>query len=113
LPLFAAYMIWGTGSGAQTLARPLFVFSLSDSVLLVTLLVSSLALSRMVAGPITGFLTDRWGRKPLAMAGAGIRGLASLGVLFVNSYEAFFVLEFTAPWASPCGRRPRPFSSPT
>ncbi len=94
LPLFTAYMIWGTGSGAQTLARPLYAFSLSDSVLLVTLLISSLALSRMVSAPITGFLTDRWGRKPLAMAGAGIRGLTSLGVLFVNSYEAFFVLEF-------------------
>ena len=93
-PLFATFLIWGVGSGAQSLARPLFAYSLSDSVFLVAVLISSLALSRVVSGPITGFLTDRFGRKPLAVAGAGIRGLASLGNAFAGNYAQFFALEF-------------------
>lgn len=51
LPLFAAFLVWGAGSGAQTLGRPLLAFEFSGSVFLVTLLISSLARSRIVAGP--------------------------------------------------------------
>ena len=94
LPIFATFLTWGTGSGAQTLARPLFAYWISDgSVFLVTFLISSLAALRMVTGPLTGFLTDHWGRKPMAVTGAFLRGSASFGVLFVDNYAQFFVLE--------------------
>ena len=93
LPLFATYLIWGTGSGAQTLGRPLLAFELAESVFLVTLLIAALGASRIISAPLTGFLTDRIGRKPLAVIGAGLRGAASFGVLYIDSYAAFFVLE--------------------
>ena len=94
LPIFAVFLTWGTGSGAQTLARPLFAYSISDgSILLVTFLISALAALRMFTGPLTGFLTDHWGRKPMAVAGAFLRGSASFMVLFVDNYAQFFALE--------------------
>ncbi|MXY59036.1 MAG: MFS transporter, partial [Chloroflexi bacterium] len=93
LPLFATYLIWGTGSGAQTLGRSLFAFELENSIFLVTLLFAALGASRIISAPLTGFLTDRVGRKPLAVIGAFLRGAASFGVLYIDSYAAFFVLE--------------------
>ncbi|MDA0799600.1 MAG: MFS transporter [Chloroflexi bacterium] len=94
LPIVGTFLIWGTGSGAQTLARPLFAYALTDSVFPVTLLISVLALSRMVSGPLTGYLADHWGRKPMAVTGAAIRGTASGLVFFTDSFPAFFALEF-------------------
>lgn len=93
LPLFATYLIWGTGSGAQTLGRSLFAFELENSIFLVTLLFAALGASRIISAPLTGFLADRIGRKPLAVIGAFLRGAASFGVLYIDSYAAFFVLE--------------------
>ena len=93
MPLFVTYLIWGTGSGAQTLGRPLFAFELTDSIFLVTLLIAALGASRIISAPLTGFLSDRIGRKPLAVIGAGLRGGASFAVLYVDNYAAFFVLE--------------------
>ena len=94
LPIVGTFLIWGTGSGAQTLARPLFAYAITDSVFLVTVLISTLALSRMVSGPLTGYLADHWGRKPMAVTGAAIRGTASGLVFFTDSFPAFFALEF-------------------
>ena len=93
LPLFATFLIWGTGSGAQTLGRPLFAYELADSIFLVTLLIAALGASRIISAPLTGFLTDRIGRKPLAVIGAGLRGGASFAVLWIDNYAAFFVVE--------------------
>ena len=94
LPLFAAFLVWGAGSGAQTIGRPLMAYEFSGSVFLVTLLIASLSLSRIVAGPTTGFLVDRLGRRPLAAIGCLIRAAASVGDVFAQSYIQFFALEF-------------------
>ena len=94
LPLFAAFLVWGAGSGAQTLGRPLLAFEFADSVFLVTLLISCLALARIVAGPVTGFLIDRIGRRPIAAMGSSIRAACSVGDVFAQSYVQFFALEF-------------------
>lgn len=94
LPIVGTFLIWGTGSGAQTLARPLFAYALTDSVFLVTVLISVLALSRMVSGPLTGYLADHWGRKPMAVTGAAVRGAASGLVFFTDDFALFFALEF-------------------
>lgn len=94
LPIFAVFLTWGTGSGAQSLARPLFAYFISGgSVLLVTALISTLAALRMFTGPLTGFLTDHWGRKPMAITGAFLRGSTSFAVLLVDNYFQFFLLE--------------------
>ena len=43
LPIIGTFLIWGTGSGAQTLARPLFAYDVAGSVFLVTVLIAALA----------------------------------------------------------------------
>jgi DHA1 family multidrug resistance protein-like MFS transporter len=93
LPLFGAFLVWGAGSGAQTLGRPLLAFEFTGSVFLVTLMISALALSRIVGGPLTGFLVDRIGRRPLAALGSSIRTAASVGDVFARNYIQFFALE--------------------
>ncbi len=86
--------MWGTGAGAQNLARPLFAFELEGSIFLVTVLLAFSAVARLVAAPITGFMTDRWGRRPLLIVGAGIRGATGILSFFADTYMEFFVLEF-------------------
>ncbi len=69
LPLFSTFFFWSVGMGAMHLARPLFAASFGVPVFLVVFVYSTNALARLISGPITGFLVDRWGRKPLLIAG--------------------------------------------
>ena len=94
LPIYAAFLVWGTGTGAQNLARPLFAYELEGDIFLVTVLLAFSAIARLVASPITGFMTDRWGRRPLLITGAGVRAITSLLSFFADTYIEFFVLEF-------------------
>ena len=94
LPIYAAFLVWGTGTGAQNLARPLFAFELEGSIFLVTVLLAFSAVARLVASPITGFMSDRWGRRPLLIMGAGVRGATGILSFFADTYMEFFVLEF-------------------
>ena len=94
LPIYAAFLVWGTGTGAQNLARPLFAFELEGSIFLVTVLLAFSAIARLVASPLTGFMSDRWGRRPLLIMGAGVRGATGILSFFADTYMEFFVLEF-------------------
>ena len=96
LPLFFISFMWSFGSGAIQLARPLFAFSITDSIFLVALMTSITGTSRIVSSPLAGYLTDRFGRKPLVLFGAGVRSICSLGQFFTDSYTVFIVLEFFA-----------------
>jgi MFS family permease len=96
LPLFFSFFMWSFGSGAIQLARPLYAFEITESIFLVSVMVSITGVARIVAGPITGWLTDRFGRKPLIIVGAGLRGAGSLGQYYTDSYVVFIILEFIA-----------------
>ena len=80
--------------GAMHLARPLFAASFGVPVFLVVFVYSTNALARLISGPITGFLVDRWGRKPLLLAGVTLRSITSLGEYFATSYVEFLLWEF-------------------
>jgi len=95
-PLFLIFFMWSFGSGGIQLARPLFAFQVTESIFLVTVMVSVTGTARILAGPLTGFLSDRFGRKPLVIFGAALRGVGSLGQFFVDDYVTFIVLEFFA-----------------
>src|SRR5687767_13564366 len=94
LPLFSCFFFWSLGTGAMHVARPLVAASFGVSYVLVTLVLASNAIAHLVAGPITGFAMDRWGRKPLLVLGNVVRGLSAFALFFVDSYEQFLVLEF-------------------
>ncbi|MEX2431285.1 MAG: MFS transporter [Dehalococcoidia bacterium] len=93
LPIFGAFFTWGFGTGAQNLGRPLFAYAATGNVFLVGVMLAASALPRMFTGPITGYLTDRLGRKPLAILGAFVRGLTNLGQFFADDYATFLALE--------------------
>lgn len=80
--------------GAMHLARPLFAASFGVPVFLVTFVFASNALARLISGPVTGFLADRWGRKPLLLAGVALRTITALGEYFATSYVEFLLWEF-------------------
>jgi len=93
-PYYSMFFLWSLGTGAQFLARPLFASQLGASTFLVVLITASNAISSLIAGPITGFMADRFGRKPMVLMGNAIRGATLVGEFFVHSYWPFFVLEF-------------------
>ena len=72
-PFFVTFFIWSVGTGAQGLARPLFAFLVTGNVFYAPLIAATNALARMAAGPITGYMTDRVGRKPLIVLGRASR----------------------------------------
>jgi MFS family permease len=92
--LFSTFFVWSVGSGSMQLARPLFAQSFGVDVFLVALVTASNAMARLIAAPITGLMVDRFGRRPLVVAGALMRGLSALAIYFSSSYEQFLVLEF-------------------
>ena len=94
LPLFGTFFLWGLGTGAQQLARPLFAADFGVSIVFITLITSSNAMAHLVSGPLTGILTDRWGRKPLVIFGNLLRGVTTFLQFFSRSYYQFFILEF-------------------
>ena len=104
-PIFFSFFTWGFGTGAQNLGRPLFAFAVTGNVFLVGVLLASNAIPRMLTGPMTGFLADRLGRKPLVLMGPTIRGLSNIGQFFADDYVTFFVYEIigqvgVAMWAT-------------
>lgn len=92
-PIFFSFFTWGFGTGAQNLGRPLFAFAVTGNVFLVGVMLAANALPRAFTGPITGFLTERFGRKPLVVAAPIVRGATNIGQFFADDYVTFLVLE--------------------
>ena len=104
-PIFFSFFTWGFGTGAQNLGRPLFALAVTGNIFLVGVLLAANAVPRAFTGPITGFLTDRLGRKPMVLLGPIVRGITNIGQFFADDYLTFFVLEIigqvgVAIWAT-------------
>jgi MFS family permease len=54
-------------------------------------LTTALFLTYMVAAPLTGWLGDRFPRKPLIIAGAVLWSLATLATAWVHSYQTLYI----------------------
>jgi MFS family permease len=93
-PIFFAFFTWGFGTGAQHLARPLFAYALTGNVMIVALVVSVNAIPRVLMAPFIGLLIDRFGRKPLAIFGAGLRGVTNVGQFLSGDVLTFVLFEF-------------------
>ncbi|HWE21081.1 MAG TPA: MFS transporter [Hyphomicrobiaceae bacterium] len=93
-PYYFMFFVWFVGSGAQVLARPLMALDLGASAFLVVFVAVSNTIGAMVSAPITGFLTDRFGRRPLLLAGTLIRAATLFGQFAAANYWQFFILEF-------------------
>lgn len=94
-PIFFSFFTWGFGTGAQQLGRPLYAFAATGNPFLVGVLLASNAIPRAFTGPLTGFLSDRLGRKPLVMLGPTIRGVSNVGqfTIGLDDYWLFLILE--------------------
>src|ERR1051326_4953471 len=94
LPVFFVFFLWSFGTGSINLARPLFAASFGVPVLLVTLITATNSVSHLISGAITGYLMDRFGRKPILMVGLAIRGASLFAEYYADSYTAYILLEF-------------------
>ena len=93
-PIFFAFFVWGFGTGAQHLARPLFANELTGNAFLVAFVIGMNAVPRLFTGPITGWLSDKCGRKPLCIFGAALRGVTNVGQFMTGDFLVFLALEF-------------------
>ena len=96
IPIAVIFFSWGFGTGALWVTRPLFAASFGVSLVYVGLVSSLSAAPRMVSGPITGFLADRWGRRPMIYAGAITQGSVLVLQFFSTSYLQYALLEVVA-----------------
>ncbi len=76
------------------IARPLFAASFGVRLFLVAFIFSSNAVARLISGVLAGFLMDRWGRRPLLIAGVALRFITALAEYFATSYLEFLIWEF-------------------
>ena len=96
LPVFLMFFFWGFGTGGLWLVRPLFAYELSGSFLLVALVSAVSAAPRSFTGPLTGYLTDRFGRKWFIILGAVIHIVALIGQYNTNTFVPYFLMELLA-----------------
>lgn len=88
------YFFWGFGTGGLWLVRPLFAYETGEGSFLLVALISSIsALPRLVTSPLTGYLTDKFGRKPFVIIGSVLHIVAMVSDFFVHSYLPFLLLE--------------------
>ena len=93
LPVFSAFFLWGFGTGALWMARPLLAFDLGGTFFLVGLVSAFSAAPRIIGGPLAGSLADRLGRRPVVVVGAVLHGGAAAMQAFTDSYVVFLGLE--------------------
>jgi MFS family permease len=96
LPVFSAFFFWSFGTGGLWLVRPLFAYEIGGTFFLVALISSASAMPRVIIGPVTGYLTDRFGRRPFVILGATLHIAALTGDFFVQEYWQFLVFEVVA-----------------
>jgi len=81
------------GAGLST-AMPAMLTKFTDvpgAALLVSMIVTLPALFVVVGGPLMGFLTDRFGRKPVLVGSILLGGLAGSGAYFLTNIVAILV----------------------
>jgi len=96
LPVFSIFFFWAMGTGALWLVRPLFAYQIGGSFFLVALISATSVAPRVIIGPITGYLTDRFGRRNFVIAGAAFHIIALVAEFFVQQYWQFLLLELIA-----------------
>ena len=95
-PVVVIFFMWGFGTGALWVARPLFADSLGASLFQIGLVSSFSAMPRLLSGPVTGLLSDRWGRRPMLLLGASAHGAILVAQFFSDDYAQFALLELLA-----------------
>lgn len=96
IPIALIFFMWGFGTGALWVARPLFALALGGTLLQVGLVSSLSAMPRLISGPIAGLLSDRWGRRPMLIVGAIGHGCILVAQFSTTSYIQFALLEALA-----------------
>ncbi len=96
IPVATIFFMWGFGTGALWVARPLYVDALGGTLLQIGIVSSFSAMPRLISGPVTGLLSDRWGRRPMLVLGALWHGALLVAQFFSTSYVQFAILELLA-----------------
>ncbi len=93
LPLFATFFFSSLGFGGMQMARPLFSASFGASLMMIAFVSTASAVASLLGAPVAGWLTDRWGRRPLVIFGLAVRVFSGVASFFSGSYWEFLAYE--------------------
>lgn len=83
----------GLGINVASAALPAVTSALAVSDARAGLIVTAYTLPAMVMVPITGILSDEYGRRPVVLPSLALFGLAGAGIAFVNSFDVLLGLR--------------------
>jgi len=96
LPVLVAEFIVMLGFGALLPILPLFVTEQDIDPALLGVIIAGWPIAKLIFEPLAGWWADRHSRKPQMVLGLAVIGLASVGMLFLTSAVALFLLRFAS-----------------
>ena len=100
--LEAANLTSGLGNAVVMLAFPWLVLQETGSAAAAGAVAAISALPALLAAPLTGWLVDRLGRKPVAIGADVVSALSVAAVPIVDNAASSFGIPFTRPRPMAC-----------
>jgi DHA1 family multidrug resistance protein-like MFS transporter len=100
VPLFAAEFIVLVGFGALLPVLPLYIQDQGIDIASLGLIIAAWPLAKLLFEPAFGWWADRFGRKPLMVAGLLLLAVSNVLPLVLTSFWWLFVLRFVAGLAT-------------
>jgi len=93
LPLFTTFFFSSLGFGGMQMARPLFSASFGASLMMIAFVSTASAVASLLGAPVAGWLSDRWGRRPLVITGLLVRVVTGFASFAAGGYWEFLIYE--------------------
>jgi DHA1 family tetracycline resistance protein-like MFS transporter len=100
VPLFLVVFVGMTGFGLVIPIAPFFGLHLGASATEITIALGAYSVGQLIAAPIWGRMSDRYGRRPILIATLAITAALYVALAFATSIEAVGWTRFTAGLAA-------------
>ncbi len=96
LPVYVPTVLLSVGTGVMVPTLPLYADTFGVSLSLVSVAVAAIGLGTLISDVPTGMLLERFGRKPVMVAGTLLLTLSTLLLVFLPYFPALVALRLVA-----------------